>query len=387
MRRAFVIVLDACGVGETSDSAAYGDAGASTLPHLAAAAGGLTLPNLQRLGLGSVTEILGVAPADAPVLHGRLRPVGPGKDSTAGHWELMGVVADQPPPTYPSGFPPEVLELVRRAGGAEILGNRPLDGVGAVEQFGPEHLRTGALIVYTSQDSVLQIAAHVDLVPPERLYDICQAVREGLGERDPIGRVIARPFDGAPGNFRRTAGRRDFALAPPSRSYLQVVQEHGLQVHTVGKAGPLFAGVGVDRQHPAADNETALQATTELIGAGEAGLVFTNLIETDQLYGHRHDIEGFHRALGRIDREVGLWMASLRPEDMLILTADHGCDPTAAHSDHTRELVPLLAAFAGHGSRRHDGVFPDVGASVLDWLCGPVPTELPGRSFLRDGHA
>jgi phosphopentomutase len=379
-----VVVLDACGVGALPDAADYGDAGTNTLAHLAREAGGLTLPALERLGLGSILELTGVAPADAPVLHGRLAALGPGKDSTAGHWGLMGVSAGGALPTYPGGFPAEVVEIVSSIGGRGVICNRPCNGIEAIEQCGAEHLRSGALIVYTSQDSVLQIAAHVDVVAPEELYDTCARVRAALPGEHAVGRVIARPFTGAVGSWKRTDGRRDFSIAPPAPSYLDELQTAGVEVHTVGKVGQLFAGVGVDVQHPGATNARALAETTALLGSLESGLVFTNLIETDQVYGHRHDVSGFHRALQEIDDSVARWIEMLGQEDLLVLSADHGCDPTARHTDHTREYAPLLAAFDGHGSRRHDGVLADVGASVLAWLAGRGPGPgMPGSAFLQ----
>jgi phosphopentomutase len=377
-----VVVLDACGVGELEDSGLYGDAGANTLGHLAVAAGGLDLPTLGRLGLGSILELEGVPPAQHPVLHGRLHALGPGKDSTAGHWELMGVVMDGPMPTYPEGFPDDVVELIATVSGRGILCNRPYNGIEAIEHFADEHVSSGRLIVYTSQDSVLQIAAHVDLVPTEELYEICRQVRAGLSADHQVGRVIARPFAGAMGAYERTDGRRDYALGPPVRSYLDELHDSGVPVHTVGKVGQLFAGVGIDVQHPGATNRRALAETDALLRSLDAGFVFTNLIETDQVYGHRHDVEGFHRALREIDRHVARWLGLLGAGDMLVLTADHGCDVTASHTDHTREHVPLLAHFGGSGSRRHDGPLADVGASALMWLAGREAPELPGESFI-----
>jgi phosphopentomutase len=378
-----VVVLDACGVGALPDAADYGDDGTNTLGHLARAAGGLELPTLQRLGLGSILELEGVPPAEHPVMHGRLHALGPGKDSTAGHWELMGVLTPERLPTYPEGFPPEVVELVSASSGRGVLCNRPSNGIEAIEQCGAEQLASGALIVYTSQDSVLQIAAHVDIVTPQELYEICNRVRERLPARHAVGRVIARPFEGTAGDFRRTEGRRDFSVVPPTRSYLEEVHDAGVAVHTVGKTGQLFAGVGVDTQYPGATNARALATTTELIGSLDGGLVFTNLVETDQVYGHRHDVEGFHGALREIDAAVSQWLEMLGPGDLLILTADHGCDVTSPRTDHTREHAPLLAAFHGDRSRRHDGPLADVGASALAWLAdGRTVADLPGDPFI-----
>jgi phosphopentomutase len=375
-------VIDACGAGALPDAADYGDAGTNTLAHLAQRAGGLKVPTLGRLGLGSILSLEGVSPAEDPVLHGRLHALGPGKDSTAGHWELMGVVMRERLPTYRSGFPPEVIELVEAASGRGVLCNRPCNGIEAIEDFGVEHLLTGRPIVYTSQDSVLQIAAHVDVMGVEELYGVCREVRERLPSEHAVGRVIARPFTGSEGDFKRTEGRRDFSLAPPARSYLEELQAAAVPVHTVGKVGQLFAGVGIDVQHPGATNARALAETAALIDSLEHGLVFTNLVETDQVYGHRHDVDGFHRALREIDEAVAAWLGRLGRDDLLVLTADHGCDVTSPRTDHTREHAPLLASFPGHRSRRHDGPLVDVGASALAWLTGRDGSGLPGESFI-----
>jgi phosphopentomutase len=369
-RRAFVIVLDACGVGALPDAAAYGDAGTHTLRHVAEGAGGLALPTLERLGLGSITALAGVAPAAEPVLHGRLHPLGPGKDTVAGHWELMGVVAAAPLPTYPDGFPPAVVDALRAAWGGEILGNQPADGLEVLERLGPEHLRTGAPIVYTSADSVLQVAAHEAVIAPAELHAMCTAARELVD----VGRVIARPFTGEPGAFARTAARRDYALPPPARSYLEEID----CVHAVGKVADVFAGVGIDEVHPGHDNATALASVTRLIGELDQGLVFANLVDTDQVYGHRKDAVGFADALARVDAAVGGWLEVLDPgRDLLVITADHGVDPAHPGWDHTREYVPLLAT-CGRG--RHDGPMADVGATCLAWLAGR-DADLPGTSF------
>ena len=378
-----MVVLDACGMGELPDAARYGDAGSHTLGHLGQAVGGLRLPTLAALGLGSICPIEGVAPADAPVLHGLLGARGFGKDSTAGHWELMGVVAAVPPPTYPDGFPGEVLAAISRVAGRGVICNRPYNGIAAIEDYGAAHVESGDLIIYTSQDSVLQIAAHVDVVAPEELYRICREVRAVMQGPHAVGRVIARPFSGASDGFARTDGRHDYAVAPAGRSYLEAVQAAGLPVHGVGKVGEMFAGVGIDAVHPGATNARAIESTSRLIDELAEGLAFVNLIETDQVYGHRKDTQGFHRALRDIDAAVAAWCRRLDPErDLLVLTADHGCDPTTPGTDHTREYVPLLARFAGHRSRRHDGALSDVGASALEWLTGETEPALPGTSFL-----
>ena len=378
-----MIVIDACGAGDMPDSAEYGDAGANTLGHVAEAAGGLDLPVMGGLGLGNIMPLTGLPPVAKPVVHGRLRPLGPGKDTITGHWELMGVVTPVPLRTYPDGFPPEVVDALRDATGRGIVCNRPYSGTEVIEDFGERQLGTGDLIVYTSADSVLQIAAHEDVVPLAELYAACAAAREIMTGEHAVGRVIARPFKGRPGAFARTENRKDIALDPPARSYLLELRDAGVPVHTVGKIGQVFNGVGVGEQHKGSTNAAALEATARLIDELDAGLVFANLVETDQVFGHRNDVEGFHGALREIDTAVGEWVRRLDPdEDLLVLTADHGCDPTHPGTDHTREHAPLLASFAGHGGRRHDGPFADVGASVLRWLAGRDAPALPGEPFV-----
>jgi phosphopentomutase len=382
MRRAFVVVIDACGAGELPDAADYGDAGSNTLKHLAEAVGGLRLPTLQRLGLGSITQIAGVAPATGPAVHGRIGAQGPGKESVTGHWELMGAIPTTRLPTYPGGFPPDVVAELERVTGHTFLCNRPYNGIAVIEAFADEHLRTGALILYTSQDSVLQLAAHTSVLGEGELVDVCRAAREVMRGEHAAGRVIARPFDGGPGTWRRTEGRKDLSLTPPARSYLDVLTGAGIPVHAVGKIRDLFAGVGITESHPGATNAVALASTSALIDGMGHGLGFTNLVETDQVYGHRKDVEGFARALEVIDATVDAWLARMTDEDLLVLTADHGCDPAAPHTDHTREYAPLLAVVPGVAGHRHDGALADVGASVHRWLTGGDEPGMPGRPFV-----
>ncbi|HUB76721.1 MAG TPA: phosphopentomutase [Solirubrobacteraceae bacterium] len=377
MRRAFVVVIDAAGIGALPDAADYGDAGANTLAHLAAGCGGLRLPVLGALGLGSILPLAGVPAAPDPVCHGRLCAQGPGKDSIAGHWELMGVIAAQAPPTYPDGLPPEVLEPVMAAVGRRVICNRPYNGLAAIEDFGAEHLASGAPILYTSQDSVIQLAAHERVIAAAELARICERVRAVVA----VDRVIARPFTGELGAFHRTDGRHDYALSPPARSYLNALASHGIERHAVGKAAELFPSTDFEASHPGATNRQAIESLDTLISTLQGGLVLANLIDTDQLYGHRKDLDGFHRALREIDAAAGRWLAALGRDDLLVITADHGCDPLAPHSDHTRESVPLLASFAGHGGRRHDGAPADVGASAFAWLTGAC-AGLPGEAFI-----
>ncbi|MGC9219903.1 MAG: phosphopentomutase [Solirubrobacteraceae bacterium] len=383
MPRAFVIVLDACGVGALPDAPAYGDSpDSNTLKHVAELQGGLDLPVLGTLGLGCIAPIAGVAPVSDPVLYGRLAPLGPGKESVTGHWELMGVIPKAPLPTYPDGFPAELVHQLEQVSGRRFCCNRPYSGTQVLEDFGDHHLQSGELILYTSADSVLQIAAHHDVLDEPGLQRVCAAVREVTSGQHAVGRVIARPFTGVKSAYVRTTGRHDYSLRPPSRSYLQELQAAGVPVHGVGKIRDLFAGVGVDFHHPAPTNADGLAVTAELLQTVQAGLVFVNLVDTDQLYGHRHDVTGFGAALHAIDGAVGEWLERLGDDDLLVVTADHGVDPTASHTDHTREYAPLLASFTGHGGRRHNGLLADVGASVLRWLTGRDAPALPGQPFV-----
>lgn len=380
-RRAFVVVIDALGAGAEPDAAQYGDDGAHTLRHLADAVGGLELPALQGLGLGDLGPLRGVPRAKSPALHGLLHHLGPGKDSTTGHWELMGVVLDAPLPTYEHELPAELMARLEAATGRRLCGGEVLDGLAALERHGPRHLEAGELIVYTSVDSVVQIAGHERVIAQSELEDACAAARIELRGPDAVGRVIARPFGGEPGAFRRTTGRRDFTVPAPSRTHLDALAEHEVPVHAVGKIDDLFAGRGISEAHPGATNAQALASLDELVAGMDHGLAFANLIETDQIYGHRKDVEGFHAALREIDSALGGWLERIGAGDLLIVTADHGVDPAMAHTDHTRERVPLLARFAGDGGRRRDGPMADVGASVLRWLTGEDEPELPGTPF------
>ena len=342
-----MIVLDACGAGELPDSADYGDAGSNTLGHVAEASGGLDIPVMRALGLGSALPLVGVPPSRDPVVHGRLHPQGPGKDTITGHWELMGAITPVALRTYPDGFPEEIVEQLIDGTGRGVLCNKPYSGTAVIDDFGEQHLKTGDLIVYTSADSVLQIAAHVDECPPAELYAACAAAREIMPGEHAVGRVIARPFRGEPGRSSAPRAARTSRCrrpgAPTWRSCRPTARHpHGRQDRP-----------GVRRrrrrpQHKGSTNAKAIDATTALIDELDGGFVFTNLVETDQVYGHRQDVEGFHGALREIDAAVGTWLEQLDPaRDLLVLTADHGCDPTTPGTDHTREHVPLLARFDG----------------------------------------
>jgi phosphopentomutase len=383
------LVLDGAGVGRAPDAAAYGDAGADTLGHVCAAARP-ALPNLTRWGLGRAADLAGVPAAAAPAASwGTMAETAAGKDSTIGHWELAGVVLDRPFPTYPGGFPPEVLDaFVREAGVEGVLGNRPASGTEIIAELGEEHVRTGHPIVYTSGDSVFQVAAHVDVVPLERLYAMCEAARERVcvGPHA-VGRVIARPFTGAPGAFSRlSAARKDLSLRPPGPAVQEALRRAGVRTVAVGKIGALFAGVGFDVEAPAKGNadgvEKTLAAIREAAASGAPTFVWTNLVDFDELYGHRNDPAGFARALEAFDAALPALEAALPPGARLVVTADHGNDPCFPGTDHTRERVPLLVfAPGGPGGPLGDrATFADHAASVAAYF--GVPWDGPGTSFL-----
>ncbi len=384
--RVIVLVLDSCGVGELPDAASYGDAGASTLPHTASACGGLHLPTLGRLGFGRIVSIQGVPPERAPTgAFGKMAEVSPGKDSTTGHWELMGVQLERPFPTYPQGFPPEVISAFEARIGRRVLGNRPASGTEIIAELGQEHLRTGLPIVYTSADSVFQITAHEAVIPVEELYQYCQIAREILVGPHAVGRVIARPFVGEPGHFVRTDRRRDFSLPPPEPTVLDHVRDAGLPVVAIGKIADLFAGRGITEAIHTHNDADGMVQTLRTVGTVPRGLIFTNLVDLDTLFGHRSNPQGYGRDLEEIDARLSPLVASLGPRDLLIITADHGNDPTDPSTDHTREYVPLLVA----GPRLRGGVdlgvrrtFADAGAAVAQAF--DVAPPRVGESFLDE---
>jgi phosphopentomutase len=383
-----VIVLDAVGAGELPDAADYGDEGSNTLGNVAHAVGGLDLPTMEALGLGNVMPLEGCSPQPgAPAVAGRLVERSKGKDTTTGHWELMGVVTPQPMPTYPHGFPHDVIDPFMHRTARGILGNKPASGTEIIQELGEEHQRTGKWIVYTSADSVFQIAAHEETIPLEELYEGCRVAREILTGKHAVGRVIARPFTGTPGNYERTANRHDFSLEPRRPNYLSLVRDAGHKVYGVGKISDIFAGCDIDESAPTKSNVEGIAQTERLLREIDSGLVFTNLVETDMLWGHRNDPVNFHRSLQDFDRRLPDLLDALRSGDLLILTSDHGCDPTTPSTDHSREHALLLAYVEGRNAngRVHAGEFADVGATVNAWLGGKAPPRgIPGQPFLQD---
>ncbi len=378
-----MIVLDAVGAGALPDADAYGDEGSDTLGNVARAVGGLDLPSMEALGLGNVEPLLGCPPQPgAPAVAGRLLERSKGKDTTTGHWELMGVVTGTAFPTYPHGFPHDVIDPFMHRTARGVLGNKAASGTEIIQELGEEHQRTGKWIVYTSADSVFQIAAHEETVPLEELYEACRAAREILTGKHAVGRVIARPFVGEPGTYTRTPNRHDFSLEPRRPNYLTLVREAGERVYGVGKIGDIFAGCDIDESFPTKSNIEGIQQIERLLRELDSGFVFANLVETDMLWGHRNDPVNFHRCLQDFDYRLPDLLDALRPGDLLVLTSDHGCDPTTPSTDHSREHAMFLAYVEGRNAagRVHNGEFAVVGATVNAWLNGKAPSRgIPGQ--------
>ena len=383
MKRIFLIVLDSCGAGAMPDSPQFGDIGVNTL-RACASSSKLHIPNLLRLGLGNVDGLNFLGAVASPAgAYGRLAERSMGKDTTIGHWEIAGIVSPQPLPTYPDGFPEDILTPFRQATGRGVLANAPWSGTAVIDRYGEEHMRTGDLIVYTSADSVFQIAAHEDIVPPEMLYEYCRIARKLLTGRHGVGRVIARPFVGTPGNFKRTANRHDFSLAPPAQTLPDAVKTAGLASIGVGKIHDIFAGQGLTEYVYNKSNADGMAHTMHYLETDFTGLCFVNLVDFDMLFGHRRDIDGYAQALTEFDQWLGDFLAKMGAEDLLMITADHGCDPSyAATTDHTREYVPLLVAGnrvkpVNLGTR---GSFADIAATVAELL--QISLVTPGESFV-----
>ena len=383
-RRAAIIVLDGLGIGPAPDTDAYGDTGSDTLGNVARAVGGLRLPNLEALGLGCCAPIPGLAATASPrAAYGICQPKSAGKDSTTGHWEICGQLIERAFPTYPRGFPAEVIDEFARLTGRGVLANRAASGTAILDEFGAEHRRTGKWIVYTSADSVFQVAAHEETVPLDELYHACELARAMLHGEHGVSRVIARPFTGEPGAWTRTPRRKDYSLAPPGPTLLDELAERGVPRIGVGKVDDLFAGRGITSEHTAT-NADAYRLITEALETLPEGLVFANVIEFDQSWGHRNDVAGFHRGLQELDAALPGLLGPVRADDVVIFTADHGNDPTTPSTDHAREVVPLLVTGprirpAALGRRRS---FADIGQTVAEFL-GVAPLAA-GDSFLHE---
>jgi phosphopentomutase len=383
IRRVILVVLDGVGCGDAPDAEAFGDEGSNTLANTAQAVGGLQLPNMGQLGLGNITSIAGVPPADTPVgAYGRLTELSGGKDTTTGHWELMGLPLSRPFPTYPGGFPADLIAEYERRIGRQVLGNYPASGTAIIEELGAEHMRSGRPIVYTSADSVFQVAAHEEVISVDGLYRICQIARDLLTGEHAVGRVIARPFVGEPGDFTRTERRKDFSLAPPKDTLLDVLEVAGQEVMGVGKIEDIFAHRGLTQSNHTANNMAGVDAILEFLSTDADGLIFANLVDFDMLYGHRNNPRGYADALEEFDARLPEISGALRDADVLILTADHGTDPTTPSTDHSRERVPVLVA----GSHIRGGAnlgtrdsFADVAATIAELL--GIEWHRAGESF------
>ena len=386
-KRGIILVIDACGVGELPDAADYGDIGSATIPNVAKAAGGLNMPNCQKLGLGNIVEIEGVPPAEKPAgSFGKMAQRAAGKDSTSGHWEMAGVVIENPLPTFPDGFPRALVERFEKVANVKTIGNVAASGTEIIERLGKDHLDSGAIILYTSADSVFQLAAHEDILAIERLYEICAIARVMLTGEFGVGRVIARPFIGEPGNFVRTARRRDFSLEPPSDTILDLLHKSGRKVLSIGKIYDLFVGRGIAEKIKTADNNEVMQNIIEAIeNNSEHALIFANCVDFDEKWGHRNDEKNFARSLEEFDVQLGELLGKLCDDDLLIITADHGCDPTIKTStDHSREYVPLLV----YGKNAKAGInlgtretFADIACTLAEVF--ELEHEFMGKSFLE----
>ncbi len=385
--RIIIVVIDACGVGELPDADKYGDIGAATIPNVAHAVGGLKMPNCQKLGLGQIVPIAGIQPTiSATGSFGKMAEQSAGKDSTSGHWEMAGVILKNPFPTFPSGFPKELVEKFEQAAGVKTIGNIAASGTEIIKELGDEHLKSGAIILYTSADSVFQLAAHEQIVPVPRLYEICQAARNLLAGEFSVGRVIARPFVGRPGSFERTANRKDFSLEPPSDTVLDLLAKSGRRTLAIGKIYDLFAGRGISARLKTAGNSEVMQAVLSAVQNDQTHqLIFANCVDFDEKWGHRNDEINFAKALEEFDSSLGVLLPQLRDDDLLIITADHGCDPTIKTStDHSREYVPLLV----YGKKSKRGVnlgkrrtFSDIACTISDNF--KLMSRFQGESFLK----
>lgn len=381
-QRVFLIVLDSFGIGNAPDAADFGDEGANTL-HTITQSPEYDTPNMNKLGLSRIDGIDYLEKVEDVIgSYGRLQEASRGKDTTIGHWEIAGIISPQALPTYPNGFPKELLDEFSKRTGRGVLCNLPYSGTDVIRDYGEEHIRTGKLIVYTSADSVFQIAAHEDVVPVEELYRYCEIARELLTGEHGVGRVIARPFTDAAPNFRRTSNRHDFSLLPPKDTMLDILQREGYDTYGVGKIYDIFAGKGIAHTQRIKDNVDGMEKTIALQDEDFNGLCFVNLVDFDMMYGHRNDIEGYAKAVTTFDEQLGTFMERMKPEDILMITADHGCDPGFKGTDHSRECVPFLV----YGDSVKEGVdlgtrktFADISATVLDMF--GIENTTDGTSF------
>jgi phosphopentomutase len=385
-QKAIIIVLDGVGVGAMPDAHLYGDEGSNTLGNIADVLGGLPLPNLEKLGLGRIIPVMGVSPSIAPSgFYGKMSEVSVGKDTTSGHWEMTGVITKTPFPTYPNGFPKEIINTFTSKIGRSILGNKPASGTEIIQELGTEHIKTGSPIVYTSADSVFQIAACEDIIPISELYKMCETAREILTGEHAVGRVIARPFVVKNGQFSRTDRRKDFSLAPPSSTLLDYALQKGLEVVGIGKIGDIFAHKGLSEEIHTHDNQDGITHTIQCIRRNFKGILITNLVDFDMKYGHRNDVKGYANALKTFDKSIPEILETLGKGDILFITADHGCDPTTPSTDHSREYAPLLVYGKALKSPASLGIrqsFADLGATVAEILgLPPLPC---GRSFYEN---
>ncbi|MFW6022704.1 MAG: phosphopentomutase [Halanaerobiaceae bacterium] len=385
VNRVILIVLDSVGIGALPDADEYGDSGANTLVHIAEEVDGLDLPFMEKMGLGKINDIKGLSnQVKATASYGKMAEASSGKDTTTGHWELSGLILEKPFPTYPEGFPDEVIDEFKDAIGSDILGNKPASGTEIIEELGEEHLKTGKPIVYTSADSVFQIATHEDIIPVEELYEMCRKARRILTGKHAVGRVIARPFVGELGNFERTDKREDFSLEPEG-TMLEKISAAGLNVYGVGKIIDIYAGKGITKSNHTVNNMDTVDAMLEFMDENKSGLIFSNLVEFDMIYGHRRNHEGYASALKDFDNRLPDIFDKMKTDDVLMITADHGCDPTFKGTDHTREYVPLLVY--GDKIRKDNNIgiratFADLASTITDMLA--VESVNNGESFASD---
>jgi phosphopentomutase len=386
IKRTILIVLDSVGIGEMPDAAKYGDVGSDTLGNVSKAVGGLKLPNMEKLGLGNIDGVKNIAKCENPMgSFGKCAELSIGKDTVTGHWEIAGVVLEEPLNTYPEGFSEDIIKEFESKIGRKIIGNKVASGTEIIKELGEEHIKTGSPIVYTSADSVFQIAAHEGVIPLDELYNMCQIARKMFVGEKAIGRIIARPFIGEPGQFTRTSNRRDFALDPFDKTMLEYIKEKGISVMAVGKIEDIYNKKGITDAVHIKNNMDGIDKTLEYMKENKNGLIFTNLVDFDMLYGHRNDAVGYAKALVDVDNRMPEIISAMKEDDILILTADHGCDPTTESTDHSREYIPVIV----YGKRIKSGInigvrksFSDIGKTILDLL--KIENNLYGDSFAKE---